>query len=267
MSVVVGVLGLLLSGFGIFLATNVASGTPFWSNAVVWVGLFLIFASQSVAIAMFFGKWLWTAPQLGMMSLSALLPCLYGFVFAPLFSFLLYSPAGVLAKCCLATPLLFFHVTWARRSERIFFSVVNDPNSNKSVWTLHPGVATIFSTSAAMKAAEKKGYSSTPPPIYIIFPLFLLVPVFIYRLELVNFFVMPFVPFVLLLMGSSVFLLFTSLVVFSAIMHFIVPARIVSQTDLPVLVNMMGSAGGVATVRTSHEGSTSAPPNERSNLD
>lgn len=239
MSLVLSMLGVFLPGFGMFLAKDVARGIPFWSNWVVLFGVALMLGCFVVAIWMHFGKWLWTAPQLGTLGVLSFVSCLYGLVFAPLLSSVLYSQASIFAKCVLVAPLLLFHIAWAKKMAHSCWAVISDEVAYKRVWVFYPGIATIFSRSQAATEVERKGFTSTPSALFIVVPFILIVPMYFFGADLTVFFDMPFVPLMLLVVGSGVCLLFTSVLVLSVIMHFIVPARIVDATDLPVLVSWM----------------------------
>lgn len=240
-SVVLCGLGLLFPGLGIFLANDVAPAVSFWSNAVVWCGFGLMIGCQVIAIWMYFGKWLWTAPQLGVLSLFSLISCLYGFVFAPLMSAVIYGDASIFAKSILLFVVLSVHLFWGVKILKSCWAVIDDADSYGRAFVLYPGVASVFFTDVAMSLAEKKGFSSTPSALFIVTPFVFALSMFIFGGELVFFFRMPFVPLMLLIMGLGIFLLFTSLLVFSIVMHFLVPARIVNKTELPVLANLMNS--------------------------
>jgi hypothetical protein len=262
MSVVLSLLGVFLPGFGMFLAKDVARGIPFWSNWVVLFGVALMLGCFAVAIWMHFGKWLWTSPQLGTLGVLSFVSFLYGLVLAPLLSSVFYSQASFFAKCLLAAPLLLFHITWVRKIAHSCWAVINDEVAYKRVWVFYPGIATIFSRSQAATEVERKGFTSTPSALFIVVPFILIVPMYFFGRELTVFFDMPLVPLMLLVMGSGVCLLFTSVLVLSIIMHFIIPARIVGATDLPVLVSWMDSDESSLSSRKSRKGASQEDDSE-----
>lgn len=232
-------LGVFSSGVGIFLANDVAWDTPFWSNLVVWIGFGLMFFSVCVAIWIFFADWLWTVPQFGLALLAAIVPCAYGFVFGPLVSSVLYSHASVFAKCLLSAPIFLMHISWGRHVAQSCAAILEDKSSSDRVWVRHKGIATVFMNQCAKSVAEQKGFQVLPPLLYVGVPFLLPVPMYFFGKELTRFFSIPFIPLVFLVIGSVVFLIFTSLIVYSFIIHFRASGQIVQATGEPVLIDMV----------------------------
>jgi hypothetical protein len=233
------ILGIAPTGFGIFLANDVAWDTPFYSNIIVWLGFALMFFSVSLAIWIFFSNWLWTAPQFGIATLAAVIPCVYGFVFAPLISSVLYSQASIFAKCILLTPFLLLHISWGKRVARACKAALKDKAAFNRAWIHHNGIATVFLNESGKTIAREKGFRSIPSLPYVVLPFLLSVPMYIYGNELTRFFSIPFIPLTFLVIGSSTFLVFTSIIVYSSIFHFQASAQIVASTDEPVLIDMV----------------------------
>lgn len=101
-------LGVLCDGLGIFLADDVAGGRVlFWSNPAVWFGILHALYCFAIAAWMFFGRWVWTAPQMGLMSLC-MLGVLYTLNLGSLTGVILYGTASPVVK----TGLLLASFVW-----------------------------------------------------------------------------------------------------------------------------------------------------------
>lgn len=235
------VIALLFGGIGIFLASDIVSNVPFWSNAAVWC----VFAQSAVGVLisvwMFFGRWAWTAPQMALFGIVGLAPVLWAFQGAPLLAFVLYSKAPWELRI---TVLLFFvawHGWWIQQTTKRCLSIWSDDSMRDKVWIPYD-CATVYRQFAAKSAMEAKGVAWHPGPGGLLLPVVLCIPMYIYRHEIVAYLGVPWIPLAILVLGFTVFTLVTTVLTFGCIAMLVLPARIVAATGNPVLVDMMTPA-------------------------
>lgn len=231
----------ICGGMGMFLANDVARNVPFWSNAAVWVAIVMSVLSTLLSMWMFAGRWVWTAPQMALFSLAGFAPIFWAFQGASLSAFFLYSHAPFWARTSILFGFLLWHGWWIFQTAKRCMSIWSDIALREKVWIPYH-CATVYRQFAAKSAMDTKGVTLHPGPFGILLPVFLCIPLYIYRHEIVGYLDVPWVPMIGLVLGFSVFVLITTAMTASVVAMLVIPARIVASTGNPVLVDMMTPA-------------------------
>lgn len=231
----------LCSGIGMFLGSDVARDAPFWGNATVWVTLSLSAMSILLGIWMFFGRWVWTAPQMAMFGLAGFVPIFWAFQGASLTAFVIYSNASFSAKTSILLVFLAWHGWWIRAIALRCMFIWTNVALREKVWVPYD-CATVYRQFAAKSEMEAAGAAWHPGPIGILLPVFFCIPLYIYRLEITQYLDVPWIPMIGFVLGFSVFVLITTALTFGVVAMLVIPARIVASTGHPVLVDMMTPA-------------------------
>jgi hypothetical protein len=232
--------GVLVEGIGAFLANDIARHVPLWGNAVVWSCLIQAMLCILVWAWMFWGKWVWTTPQMAVFGVSSLAPVLWAFQGAPLLSFLLYSGAPTSEKLLISSTFLGWHFWWARRTAKLCLSIWNDPVWRIKVWAPY-NYATVYRQFAAKAAMDAAGIKWYPGALGLTLPLVSCIPLYLYRYEVISYLDVPFVPLMGFVLGAGILVLITTAITAGVVMMLVIPARIVADTGTPVLVDMMTS--------------------------
>jgi hypothetical protein len=235
------VIALLFGGIGIFLASDVGHSEPFWSNAAVWIGIILSTLSVALSVWMFWGRWAWTAPQMGLFGLAACSLIFWACQGSALTAFVLYSDALILTKVCILVSALAWHGWWIQQTAKRCFSIWTTIELREKVWLSYE-YATVYRQFAAKEAMEKVGVAWHPGPMATLLPFALCIPLYIYRQEVVTYLDVPWVPVATFVIGLPIFVICTTAITVSVIAMLMIPARIVAATGNPVLVDMMTAA-------------------------
>jgi hypothetical protein len=231
----------ICGGMGMFLANDVAGDVPFWSNAAVWSALMLSAMSILVSIWMFFGRWVWTSPQMAVFSLAGFAPIFWAFQGSSLSAFFLYSSAPFSARMSILLTFLAWHGWWIHQTATRCMAIWANVSEREKVWIPYD-CATVYRRSAARLAMEKAGVAWHPGPIGLLMPIFLCIPLYLYRYEVVGYLDVPWVPMIGFVLCLSGFVLFTTALTAIVVSMLVIPARIVASTGKTVLVDMMTPA-------------------------
>lgn len=231
----------ICGGMGMFLGNDVARNVPFWSNAAVWGALVLSVFSISISLWMFLGRWVWTAPQMAMFSLAGFTPIFWAFQGASLFAFSLYSSAPFLAKTGILMVFLAWHGWWIHQTAKRCMAIWANVALREKVW-IHYDCATVYRRSAAKSAMAAAGVTWHPGPIGLLLPVLLCFPLYFYRHEVVGYLDVPWVPMVGFVLSFSSFALITTALTAIVVAMLVIPARILTSTGNPVLLDMMTPA-------------------------
>lgn len=231
----------ICGGMGMFLADDVARNVPFWSNAAVWAAMLLSVLSVLVSMWMFVGRWVWTAPQMALFSLAGFTPVFWAFQGASLSAFLLYSRAPFSAKAGVLLVFLAWHGWWIHQTAKRCMAIWVNVALREKVWIPYD-CATVYRRSAAKSAMDAAGISWHPGPIGLLLPVFLCIPLYFYRYEVVGYLGVPWVPIVGVVLSFSSFVVITTALTAIVVAMLVIPARIVASTGNPVLVDMMTPA-------------------------
>lgn len=228
-------------GIGMFLGNDVARDVPFWFNATVWVALILSALGMLLSIWMFFGRWVWTAPQMALFSLAGFAPIFWAFQGATLGSFVLYGKAPFLTKAGILLAFVVWHGWWIKRTAKRCLSIWENKTLREKVWITYD-CATVYRQFAAKAEMDAAGVVWHPGSFGILLPIFSCVPLYLYRYEIVEYLGVPWIPIIGFVLGFSAFVLITTALAASVIAMLVIPARIVASTGNPVLVDMMTPA-------------------------
>lgn len=231
----------IVSAVGMFLGNDVARNEPFWSNVTVWIALMQLVMGVLLSLWMFFGQWVWTAPQMALFGIVGLGPVLWAFQGAPLTAFLLYSEAPLLAKAGALMTALAWHGWWIQQTAKRCLSIWANVALREKVWIPYD-CATVYRQFAAKEAMESAGVAWHPGPVAILLPFFLCVPLYIYRHEVIEYLNVPWVPVAIFVLGLPVFVVCTTAITAAVVAMLVIPGRIVASTGNPVLVDMMTPA-------------------------
>lgn len=234
-------IAVIVGSLGMFLSSDVARNEPFWSTAAVWVALMLSAMGVALSLWMFFGSWVWTAPQMARFGSVGLGLVFWAFQGAPLTAFLLYSDAPVLARACVLVVVLTWHGWWVLQTAKRCLSIWSDVALREKVWIPYD-CATVYRQFAAKEAMDAAGVAWHPGPVAILLPFFLCIPLYIYRHEVVGYLNVPWVPVAIFVLGLPVFVVCTTALTASVVAMLVIPARIAASTGNPVLVDMMTPA-------------------------
>ncbi len=232
---------IIAGGIAMFLGVNVARNVPFWDNATVWVSLALSAVGLLLSAWMYFGKWVWTAPQMALFSLAGFVPIFWAFQGAMLVSFLLYSDASVFSRISILLVYISWHGWWISQAAKRCMSIWSNKTSREKVWITYE-CATVYRQFAAKAAMEAAGVRWHPGSFGILLPMLSCAPLYIYRHEIVGYLGVPWVPMIGFALGFSAFVLITTALAASVTTMLLIPARIVAATGKPVLVDMMTPA-------------------------
>lgn len=234
-------LGVLCDGLGIFLADDVAGGRVlFWSNPAVWFGVLHALYCFAIAAWMFFGRWVWTAPQMGLMSLC-MLGVLYTLNLGSLTGVILYGTASPVVKTGLLLASFVWYGFWGWHVLRRCRAIWANETLRRQVWVRYE-TATVYRQFGAKDAADRLGMQFHPSNKVFIAAFLLLIPMVWWYRELATFFGVNFVHLLLLLAAPAVSVLGLTFTVFTTMMMLVYPAKIVAETGKPVLVDMMTPA-------------------------
>ncbi len=231
----------ICGGMGMFLGNDVAGSVPFWSNAAVWGALGLSAMSILVSIWMLLGSWVWTAPQMAIFSLAGFAPIFWAFQGASLSAFFLYSSAPLLAKASILLTFIAWHGWWMHQTATRCMAIWANVALREMVWIPYE-CATVYRRSQAKIAMDKAGIAWHPGPIGLLLPIFLCIPLYLYRHEVVRYLDVPWVPMIGFVLCFSSFVLITTALTAIVVAMLVIPARIVASTGKPVLVDMMTPA-------------------------
>jgi hypothetical protein len=231
----------LFGGLGMFFGGDVARSEPFWSNAAVWVALILSALAMLLSVWMFFGRWVWTAPQMGLFGLAVFLSLFWAFQGASLTAFLLYSHAPLLTKVGILMAVLAWHGWWIQQTAKRCLSIWANVALREKVWIPYD-CATVYRQFAAKEAMDAAGVAWHPGPVAILLPFFLCIPLYIYRHEVIGYLNVPWVPVAIFVLGLPIFVVCTTAITAGVVAMLLIPARIVASTGNPVLVDMMTPA-------------------------
>jgi hypothetical protein len=235
------VTGIVVYGLGLFLTYDVASSTPFWSNWVVWIGVINACGCLLVWVWMFWGRWVWTAPQMGVMGFAVGFALLYSFQLGPVASMAFYGNAPIGARVLVFITFFAWHGWWARYTWRHCAKLWSDVATRDRIWIRYE-CATVYRQFAAKAGLEALGFKWHPKPLTLLSSGFLVVPILVFRRELVAYFDIALPPMVALVGGMAVFALFTTALTMVIAVYFYYPAILVKETDKPVLVDQMTAA-------------------------
>lgn len=235
-------LAVVATGGGMFMAHDAAMGrVHFWLNPVVLFGLAHIVFCLAVAAWMFWGRLLWTAPQMGLASMAMLgLP--YLIHFASLLSICLYSPAPSISKGALLLLSLAWHVWWVMDVAKKCRLIWADESLHRQVWIVYEP-AFVYRQYGAKDAMERVGLRLYPSNWTLIVAFGLVIPLVWWRAELSAHFGVPFIHVFMAMLGGSVGVLGLTFVTVAAVMMLAYPARGTAATGKPVLVDTMTPAG------------------------
>jgi hypothetical protein len=228
----------LFGGLGVFLGDDVAHRVPFWSNASVWIAVMLSAACLLLSASMFLGRWVWTAPQMGMFGLAVFSSLFWAFQGASLFAFLLYSHAPLFAKAGVLIAFVVWHGWWVVQTATRCMSIWANATTREKVWVPYD-CATVYRQFAAKSAMDEAGVIWHPGTMGILLPFTLCAPLYLYRQEVIAYLDVPWVPATLFLIGMPIFVVCTTALTAAVVAMLIIPARIVASTGKPVLVDMM----------------------------
>jgi hypothetical protein len=232
---------ILVYGMGLFLTDDVSPSTPFLSNGVVWIGLINACGCLLVWAWMFWGRWVWTAPQMGIFGITALFAFLYAFQLGPVTSMVVYGNAPIGARVLVLIAFFLWHGWWVRYTWRYCAKLWDDVATRDRIWIRYD-CATVYRRSAAKAALDALGFKWHPGPITIVSSGLLVVPMLLFRRELVAYFDIAIQPMVVLVGGMAAFTLFTTALTAGIALYFYYPAILVKETDKPVLVDQMTAA-------------------------
>lgn len=232
---------ILLGGLGMFLGSAAAPNVSFWSNAAVLLSAMLSASGALLSVWMFFGQWVWTAPQMALFGLVGLGPVLWAFQGAPLLAFVLYSQTPLVIRAAILTTFLLWHGWWIHQTAKRCRSIWENVALRERVWVPYE-CATVYRQFAAKSEMEAAGVAWHPSAFGILLPIFLCIPLYFYRLEVVEYLDAPWIILVGFMLGFSTLILVSTALSFGIIAMLVIPARIVARTGNPVLVDMMTPA-------------------------
>lgn len=235
------IFGILFCGTGVFMADDAAVGkVAFWSNPMVLFGIGLAIYCNLIGLAMFFGRWQWTAIQMGLIGLfvSTFFYMLSG---ASLSGILFYGTAPLEIKALVLALSLIWNGYWIHATMRGCRNIWADEALRQSVWVNYRD-AVVYRQFGAKAAMDRVCLKPHPGTLTMVFVLFLMLPFIWWRAELSAFFGVPFVHVFLAFLGQSVTVMGWIFPVLSAILMIYYPLKIQRATGKKVLLDMMAPA-------------------------
>lgn len=232
---------LLCDGLGIFLAhDSTMDRVPFWSNIAVWLGIAHAAYCFVVAGWMFLGRWIWTAPQMGL-TMQSILSMAYFMNIASLMGTCLYGSAPLSARMGLLVASIAWYGWWGAHALKECQAIWADESLRKRVWVRYE-LATVYRRSAAKEAMDKAGLRFHPTNTVIVLFLLLLIPLCWWRQELSTYFGVPFIHVLAVFFSPSVSVLGANAALVTFMLMMVYPAKLVAETGKPVLLDMITPA-------------------------
>lgn len=238
LAVIVFSLGLVGDSLGIFLAHDAGQGrVDFWSNFAVLLGLFHLIYCACIGSAMLLGRWVLTAPQAGLIAIS-LLSVSYFLQGASALGIVFYSSASVSGRIAIAAWFFGWHGWWVWSTVKGCRRIWQDRTLRDSVWVQYD-MATVYRREVAKQAMAKVKMPIFVGKTTLLLVLGMAIPMLYLRQELTAYFGVPIIHVILSVAASPLALIGTVPATFSIILMMVYPAKIVGDTERPVLFDMM----------------------------
>jgi len=233
--------GILFGGMGVFMAHDAAmEKVPFWSNPAVLFGIGLSFYCNFIGLAMFVGKWGWTALQMGALGICGI-TFYYSLSVASLTSTLLYGNAPLRTTLLIAALSLIWNGYWAYRTVQGCRAIWADELLRQRVWVNYRN-AVVYRQFGAKAGIEQLGIKIHPNSSIMIFAIFLIAPLTYWYQDLSRLFGVSFVHVLLALFGQVVMVLGLVVTVLSFMLMIYYPLKIKRETGKSVLLDMVAPA-------------------------
>lgn len=233
--------GILLCGLGVFMAHDGAMNqVAFWSNPVVLIGVGLASYCNFIGLVMFFGRWRWTALQMGMMGFC-FIASYYSISGASLADILLYGTAPLEIKLLVFALSLSWNGYWVYVTILGCRAIWADESLRQSVWVSYRD-AVVYRQFGAKAAMERVGIKIHPNRLTMIFAFSLIAPLVLWRQELSALFGVPFVHVFLALFGQLLMVMGWIGTVLPIMLMLYYPLKIQRMTGKIVLLDMMAPA-------------------------
>lgn len=236
-------LGVIGNGAGMFMAHDAAMGrVPFWSNIGVWVGLGHLLFCAIVSACMYWGRWLWTAPQMAVFGLS-MFSVAYWWNISSLIGVCLYGSADVIVRTGAMLATLAWYGWWGCDVAGKCRQIWESEDWRQRIWVEYDK-AVVYRQFDAKAAFDAFGLRFYPGNGAMVSAAAVMFPLVWWRQEFSALFGgVPIVHVISILVAPVIGVLMITSLTVAIVMMMIYPAKIVAQTGKPVLVDMITPAG------------------------